>query len=79
MPSSGKRRSAARIREVPELWDLEHWLGEQRRRIDRDFDYRYSVLPVVFATLLRARQISEEDLCGLSPDKLDAIRHIARS
>jgi hypothetical protein len=42
------------------------------------FDYRYSVLPRVFAALLRAGQISEDALRGLAPDKLDAIRHMAR-
>jgi hypothetical protein len=73
------KERAARIEEASELWDLEHWLGEQRRRIDHDFDYRYSVLPVVFANLLRDRRITEDDLCGLAPDKLDAIRYMARS
>ena len=40
---------AARIREASELWDLERWLGERRREIDQKYDYRYSVLPTVFA------------------------------
>jgi hypothetical protein len=69
---------AARITEAPDLWDLERWLGERRRRIDGMFDYRYSVLPRVFAALLRAGQISEDALRGLAADKLDTIRHIAR-
>jgi len=46
---------------------------------DRDFDYRYSVLPHVFASLLRDGRLTEDDLLGLAPDKLDAIRHIANS
>lgn len=70
---------AARITEASELWDLEHWLAERRHRIDRTFDYRYSALPIVFATLLRDGRLSEDDLRGLAPDKLDAIRHMARS
>ncbi len=41
------KERAARITETSDLWELEAWLGEQRRRIDRDFDYRYSVLPLV--------------------------------
>lgn len=73
------RERAARITETSDLWELEAWLGEQRRRIDRDFDYRYSVLPHVFASLLRDGRLTEGDLLGLAPDKLDAIRHIARS
>jgi len=73
------KERAARIGKASELWDLEHWLGEQRRRIDRDFDYRYSVLPQVFANLLRDGRLTEDDLLGLAPNKLDAIRHMARS
>jgi hypothetical protein len=66
------RDRAARITEAPELWELKRWLGEQRRRINRDFDYRYSVLPTVFANLLRSGEITEDDFCGLAPEKLDA-------
>jgi hypothetical protein len=71
------RERAARITEAAELWELEDWLGDQRRRIDRDFDYRYSVLPLVFASLLHSGRLTEDDLHGLNPDKLDAIRHVA--
>src|SRR5690348_12913761 len=73
------KNRAARIAEASELWELERWLAEHRRGIDRIFDFRYSVLPVVFATLLRKGRLVEEDLYGLAPDKLDAIRHMARS
>jgi hypothetical protein len=73
------KERAARISEAAALWELEAWLGEQRRRIDRDFDYRYSVLPLVFANLLREGRITEDDLHGLAPNKLDSIGHMARS
>ncbi|MFZ0663872.1 MAG: hypothetical protein WAM66_14360 [Acidobacteriaceae bacterium] len=76
---SPARDRAARITEAPDLWELERWLGERRRRIDRTFDYRYSVLPVVFANLLRDGRLSENDLHGLDLDKLDAIRHMVHS
>lgn len=72
------RERATRITEPSELWELERWLGERRRRIDRTFDYRYSVLPLVFANLLRDGKITEEDLRGLAPGKLDGIRYMAR-
>jgi hypothetical protein len=72
------RERAARITRASDLWELERWLGERRRQIDGTFDYRYSVLPRVFARLLRAGQISEDDLRGLTPDKLDEIRFMAR-
>jgi hypothetical protein len=71
------KERAERIREAQDLWEMESWLAERRRRVDRTFDFRYSVLPLVFAALLRDRRLSEDDLRGLAQDKLDAIRHIA--
>lgn len=68
----------ASIGEASELWELERWLAQRRREIDRTFDFRYSVLPIVFATLLRDGRLTEEDFHGLTPDKLDAIRHLSR-
>jgi hypothetical protein len=65
---------AARIEEPSELWDLESWLTERRREIDRSYDYRYSVLPLVFAQLLRDGRLTEDDLHGLGKEKLDLIR-----
>jgi hypothetical protein len=65
---------AARIEEPSELWDLESWLTERRREIDRRYDYRYSILPLVFAQLLRDDRLTEDDLHGLGQEKLDLIR-----
>jgi hypothetical protein len=70
------KERAGRIREASDLWELEGWLAERRRLIDRTFDFRYSVLPLVFATLIRDRRLSEDDLRGLAQEKLDAIRHM---
>jgi hypothetical protein len=68
---------AARIDEPSQLWDLEAWLTERRREIDRRYDYRYSILPVVFAHLLRDSHLSEDDLHGLEQEKLDLIRSVS--
>ena len=65
---------AARIEEPSELWDLESWLTERRREIDRRYDYRYSILPLVFAQLLRDGRLTENDLHGLGQEKLGLIR-----
>jgi hypothetical protein len=65
---------AARIEEPSELWDLESWLTERRREIDQRYDYRYSILPLVFAQLLRDGRVTEDDLHGLGQEKLDLIR-----
>jgi Photoprotection regulator fluorescence recovery protein len=66
----------ARIADREELWELERWLAARRREINRTYDFRYSVLPQVFAQLLRLGRLKEEELDGLAPDKLDVIRRI---
>jgi hypothetical protein len=56
---------AAAVEEASGLWKLESWLTQRRLEIERKYDYRYSVLPLVFATLLSQGHISEDDLRGL--------------
>jgi hypothetical protein len=65
---------AARIEQPSQLWDLELWLTQRRKHIDRQFDFRYSVLPVVFANLLREGRLTVDELHGLGADKLRFIR-----
>jgi Photoprotection regulator fluorescence recovery protein len=67
----------AKIAQPSELWDLERWLTQRRKDIDRQFDYRYSVLPIVFGNLIRQGQLSEQDLHGLAEQKLALIRQRA--
>ena len=68
---------AAKINEPAQLWELEEWLGERRQHIDQRYDYRYSVLPIVFAHLLRDGRLREDDLKGLRPEKLELINRTA--
>ena len=71
------KQIAAAVKEPSELWDLETWLTQRRLEIDRKYDYRYSVLLMVFASLLNQGRISEEDLHGLQGEKIDLIVGIA--
>jgi hypothetical protein len=68
------RQRAAKIKEPSDMWDLEDYLTQSRKNIDRDFDYRYSRLLDVFAVLVRRGRLSLEELDGLSQEKLDEIR-----
>ena len=68
------KEMAAKIEEVGDVWDLEHYLTTRRQEIDRHYDYRYSVLPEVFGNLIRKGRVHEEDLRGLRDDKLDYIQ-----
>jgi hypothetical protein len=68
-----KRRANAAATPA-DIWEMEDWLRQQRRKIDETFDYRYSQLPLVFACLIRDGHIDESRLVGLSQGKLNNIR-----
>lgn len=72
------KEMAEKIEQPSDLWDLEHYLTQRRTEIDREYDYRYSVLLVVFAGLIRKGRLREEDLHGLSEEKLGDIRQMAQ-
>jgi hypothetical protein len=71
------KQKATQIKEPRDLWDLEHYLTERRKEIDRKYDYRYSQLTHVFGRLLYEGRVSEEGLRGLGEDKLKSIRSLA--
>ena len=71
------KQMANQIKEPADVWELEHYLTERRKEIDRKYDYRYSQLTQVFGRLLYERRITEEDLRGLGEDKMKAIRSLA--
>jgi hypothetical protein len=64
---------AAEVNEASELWRLESWLTQRRLEIERKYDYRYSVLPFVFAKFVKQGRISENDLQGLGLEKIELI------
>lgn len=70
-----KERAAA-VTTADEMWDIGEDLKRQRRNLEEIFDYRYSQLPLVFAQLLRKGYIDEEQLAGLSEEKIEIIRDI---
>ncbi len=71
------RKMAAEIDDPTGLWQLSEYLTDKREEVDKKYDYRYSVLPLVFARLIREGWIKQEDLAGLSDDKLEQIREFA--
>lgn len=73
------KKRAQKIRQPSDLWDLEHYLTQRRTQIGRQFDYRYSVLIFVVGDLIRRRRLSEQELQGLSEDKLASIRRCAEA
>jgi hypothetical protein len=72
------KKMASQIQQSSDLWDLEHYLTQRRREIDRKYDYRYSQLTQVFGRLLHEGRLQEEELRGLREDKLKLIRSFAK-
>lgn len=65
--------------EADDIWRLHDFLAEKRRGIEEKYDYRYSVLILVFARLLRGGWIQVDDLEGLETDKIARIRELAET
>jgi hypothetical protein len=72
------KKMASQIQQSSDLWDLELYLTQRRKEIDRKYDYRYSRLTHVFGKLLYEKRLGEEDLRGLREDKLSSIRSVAQ-
>ena len=72
------KRMASQIQQSSDLWDLEHYLTQRRKEIDRKYDYRYPQLTQVFGRLLYEKRLRQEELRGLGEDKLEPIRSLAK-
>lgn len=68
------KQMASKIERPSDLWKLESYLTRSRKKIDSKYDYRYSVLPLVFGSLIQEGHLHEADLQGLGEDKLRYIR-----
>src|ERR1700730_12105446 len=71
------KQMANQIKKPADVWELEYYLTERRKEINRKYDYRYSQLRHVFGRLLYEGRVSEEELRGLQEDKLKSIRSLA--
>jgi hypothetical protein len=72
------KQMANQIKEPADVWELEHYLTERHKQIDRKYDFRVSRLMRVFGTLLYEGRVTEEELRGLREDKIKAIRSCAK-
>jgi|SRR5450755_42643 len=68
------KKMANQIKRSSDLWDLEHYLTERRKEINRKYEYRSSRLTLVFGRLLYEGRVDEKQLRGLQEDKLKSIR-----
>ena len=72
------KKMAGQIQQSSDLWDLEHYLTERRKEIDRKYDFRGSRLTEVLGRLLYENRLGEEDLRGLREQKMKSIRYFAK-
>jgi hypothetical protein len=72
------KKMASQIKLSSDLWDLEHYLTQRRKEIDRKYDFRGSRLTDVLGRLLHENRLGEEDLRGLRENKLEPIRSFAK-
>jgi hypothetical protein len=72
------KHKASQIKQSSDLWDLEHYLTQRRKEIDRKYDFRGSPLTDVLGRLLYENRLSEEELRGLGEDKRKLIRSFAK-
>jgi len=60
-----------------DIFRVQEYLTEQRRIVDRLYNYRYSRLLGVFGRLLSDGWLSEGDFNGFEPEKIAKIKHEA--
>ena len=72
------KKMASRIQQPSDLWDLEYYLTQRRKEIDRKYDSRGSRLTDVLGRLLYENRLAEEDLRGLPEEKMKSIRSFAQ-
>jgi hypothetical protein len=72
------KQMASQIKEPSDLWELERYLTERRKDIDRKYDTRGSRLKDVLGRLLYESRLREEDLRGLREEKMKSIRSFAQ-
>lgn len=73
------KRKMTNVVDPSDLWELETYLTESRKTVDRIYQYRYSDLLQVFSILMRDGWLKEADLVGLQPDKIAEITSAAEA
>ena len=67
------RSKAEKIKEPVNIWRLQEFLNRRVKEIGNKYDYRYSVLILAFARLIKDGWLNFDDLRGLNQEKIDRI------
>ena len=74
-----RQEAEAKLRNAPDdrsVWLLHGYLSEKRQEIDQKYDYRYSVLMLVFHRLVLEGWLTEDELVGIGVEKVEVIRRV---
>lgn len=58
------------------IWRLHDYLSDKRREIDVKYDYRYSVLMLVFPRLVSEGWLKADELEGIGEEKIEMIKKL---
>jgi uncharacterized protein YajQ (UPF0234 family) len=61
-----------------DLWEVRNYLSKTLKNIEKKYDFRYSILILVLAQLMKDGWIEENELIGLSEDKISKIINLAK-
>ena len=71
------QKRASEAKGPPDIWRLRDFLTKRIKEIENKYDYRYSMLILVFARLMQEGWITVDEIEGLSEDKISKIRYLA--
>jgi hypothetical protein len=60
-----------------DIWRLHEFLTKRIKEIGNKYDYRYSMLILVFARLMQEGWLTVDEMEGLNEDKIAKIRYLA--
>ena len=64
------------LKKHDDIWELNRFLNKLSCQMEEKYDYRYSMLTIVFARLMQEGWMFYSDLDGLGEDKIDQIKMI---
>jgi hypothetical protein len=67
-----------KIKSKNDIWEINDFLTKRRISVDEKYDYRYSRLIIVFGILLSEKYLTENDLNGLSEEKIEMIKNVSK-
>ena len=72
------RERVMALQGAEDLWQLHDFLSIQRHSIEGHFDFRLDGILFVFASLVKDKLLTHEELVGLEPEKLAKIAAMSR-